>query len=538
MSKKKVYGLSVFLLKDSFADYEQAIKEVETLKSCDIAIGRDKARLYHKQNPIHMPKWVKLFERHGVAALNELRNTGTSAVLFCRHNKKVFALTFGYGRAMLKQECYEENFGLRIVLNTVDPEKLRSIDAQSLDAVPVRQRNQASVATSFSNFGLDIEQDIICAATGISKEPFFGKQITGKDSLKMNIPLGLNDLPGIFDKLFKEFTAEKYKKDFAWIDNLAEVRDHELLGTLDSELGKKIANNDFNRTWLAIPDIIDWTDASFKYRQPKRGEAKEDIDWQSYLDSIGTELPKTAETFRKQLVFQISESSGQEVASWPVYRCIHCELDIDGKSYVLNNSKWYRVAPDFLNSINSVVSSIPNSKINMPAYKDKNEGDYNRRVHDGNPDYYALMDNDPIRYDGNRSSIEFCDLYTKEKHLIHVKRYGGSSVLSHLFSQGMVATRILLSDADFRQKANEKLPTTHRLIKPETKPNAADFEVVFAIISNAKTKLELPFFSKVNLSNCYKQFQLMGMRVSLHVIPIDAGHSIENEASYSKGTAE
>jgi uncharacterized protein (TIGR04141 family) len=90
--------------------------------------------------------------------------------LFCHHGKNVFALTFGYDRTTLNPECYEENFGLRVVLNTVDPEKLRSVDAQSLDAAPVYQRNQASVATSFGNFDLDIEQDIIYAATGISKK--------------------------------------------------------------------------------------------------------------------------------------------------------------------------------------------------------------------------------------------------------------------------------------------------------------------------------------------------------------------------------
>jgi uncharacterized protein (TIGR04141 family) len=79
--------------------------------------------------------------------------------------------------------------------------------------------------------------------------------------------------------LLKEFRAERYKDYFAWIDNLAEVRDYKLLNRLDSELGKKIENNDFNWTWLAIPDTIDWPDlAGFEYRQPKRGNIKDDID--------------------------------------------------------------------------------------------------------------------------------------------------------------------------------------------------------------------------------------------------------------------
>jgi hypothetical protein len=62
MNEKKTYAISIFLLKGSFADYKQAIKETGRLKSCDITIGSDNARFYYKQNPTHAPKWVKLFE--------------------------------------------------------------------------------------------------------------------------------------------------------------------------------------------------------------------------------------------------------------------------------------------------------------------------------------------------------------------------------------------------------------------------------------------------------------------------------------------
>ncbi len=49
------------------------------------------------------------------------------------------------------------------------------------------------------------------------------------------------------------------------------------------------------------------------------------------------------------------------------------------------------------------------------------------------------MDKKNIPYGGGYSRIEFCDLFSKSKQMIHVKRYGGSSVLSHLFNQGLVS---------------------------------------------------------------------------------------------------
>lgn len=109
----------------------------------------------------------------------------TSAVLIAKARARHFARTFGYGKSLLLADCYEENFELCAVLNSVDPEKLRSVDVQSLDAVPLNRRSQASVATAISDFGLDMEQDLVYAATGQSKDRFFGKQLTGKDALKV-----------------------------------------------------------------------------------------------------------------------------------------------------------------------------------------------------------------------------------------------------------------------------------------------------------------------------------------------------------------
>lgn len=519
--KKKSHSLSILLLKQNISNGVHALKEPDTLDSCEVTIDGETALLFHRQSPTHPPSWVKLFKPNVGTALDGLYNCGTAAVLLVQQAGRLFALTFGYGKSLLKADCYEENFGLRVVLNSVDPDKLRSVDAQSLDAVPVHRRSQASVATSLSDFGVDIEQDLIYAATGQPKESFLGKQITGKDSLKVSVAIELKDLRGLLEQLFTRFGATTYKEHFAWIDHLSEVRDPSLMAKLDDWLENKIGSEDFSRTWLSIPDIIDWSDvAGFKYQQPKRGATQNDIDWTSYLQFLGETMPRTAETFRKQSVLCLSESSGQQIHAWPVYRCIYCEIEVDGQSFALSNGRWYRVDPGYLAALNTIIKAIPTSTLVLPAYTDKTEGEYNKRVSETDPSYFALMDKVMIRHGGGSSQIEFCDLCTKDKRLVHVKRYGGSSVLSHLFAQGMVSTRLLLSDAAFRGKVNEKLPPTHQLGDPSEKPNAADFEVVYAIVSNYSSgDFELPLFSKINLRNCYSQLQLMQVRVSICVVP-------------------
>jgi len=520
--KKKTHGLTVVLLKSHITSAEAAIKDAAALTALDVTLGTTAGKFYFKQNPSHPPSWVKLFQPKLGTELAHLFNSGTAAVFIVGNGTKFFALTFGYGKSLLLADCYEENFGLRVVLNSVDPEKLRSVDAQSLDAVPLNRRSQASVATALADFGIDIEQDLVYAATGQPKDATFGKQLTGKDALKISVPITADDIPALLGKLAAQYEADTYKSSFAWVDHLSEVRATSLVNILDVQLGNKIQAKLFDRTWLSVPEIIDWSDiAGFRYQKPKQGETQEDIGWESYLAFLGTETPHSAETFRKQYIHAISESSGQAFHSWPVYKCVYCELSHAGSDYALNNGKWYRVDTDFLKSLNDAINQIPASTLSLPEYQGNDEGVYNKSVYDGNSSYFALMDKKLIQHGGGSSKIEFCDLYTTDKHLVHVKRYGGSSVLSHLFAQGTVSARLLLSDPDFRKKVNEKLPSAHKLKNVSQKPKADEFEVVFAIASNsASTSPELPLFSKINLRNSFNQLQMYGMKVSLAFIQV------------------
>jgi uncharacterized protein (TIGR04141 family) len=124
------------------------------------------------------------------------------------------------------------------------------------------------------------------------------------------------------------------------------------------------------------------------------------------------------------------------------------------------------------------------------------------------------MDADLISHGGGHSSIEFCDLLTSDKKLVHIKRYGGSSQLSHLFSQGVVSGELFVSDEGFREKLNEKLPAAHKLADIHARPNATEYEIVFGVISKSNNPLEIPFFSKVSLRNARRRLEGYGYMVS------------------------
>jgi uncharacterized protein (TIGR04141 family) len=221
----------------------------------------------------------------------------------------------------------------------------------------------------------------------------------------------------------------------------------------------------------------------------------------------------------------ISASSGNDLHVWPAYRCVYCELNIDGKTFVLTNSRWYRVDQDFLTELNADIAAVSKSTLALPNYTtaDKDEEAYNRRVSAGEPDVYAFMDSQNVMYGGGQSRIEFCDLFSRDRRMIHVKRYAGSSVLSHLFSQAVVPAELLLRSSDFREKLNDKLPAGYRLPDPSNRPNPADFEVVYGIVTNSKSAgIQLPLFSRITLRNATNRLAALAIRVSLAFIRMDA----------------
>src|SRR5690606_35278519 len=103
----------------------------------------------------------------------------------------------------------------------------------------------------------------------------------------------------------------------------------------------------------------------------------------------------------------------------------------------------------------------------------------------------------------------------------HVKRFGQSSVLSHLFAQRTVIADSALSDAAFRKAANGKMLTSHQFKDPEVRIDPSKHEVCFAIGSCEPGPLALPFFSQVTLRNAYRRLRhSLGYRVSLAKINV------------------
>lgn len=121
------------------------------------------------------------------------------------------------------------------------------------------------------------------------------------------------------------------------------------------------------------------------------------------------------------------------------------------------------------------------------------------------------MDKKLVPVGGIYDKVEFCDAYT-DRILLHVKHYGSSSVLGHLFNQGLVSGELLRTHDTFVTLVNEKLSASHQLALPNAVPrDVSDYSVVFAIISQSqKPGLHMPFFAKVVLKSVCSRLRELG----------------------------
>jgi uncharacterized protein (TIGR04141 family) len=512
----KTNRLSIYLIKQEY----QRPEDIVASSLAPITIDGVGHFFFEPSHP-YQPDWVEGF--FGASLGDNVRILSASArgVLLVpipyEEGNRYFAISFGVGRHLLNEGVIEERFGLKVVLNSLDESSLRSIDKTTLGSVPKHSREQMSRDVAHSEFGIDIEQDLINSVTGKSKDDLLGKIITGKDAFASSIKADVTNVRDVLLHCLERYHSSDYRTHFDWIDQIAEIRDKQLGNDLNAVLVEQIKAGSLDKTWMAVPELVDWSDVKgFRYIRRQLADLHDDLSVGGLLIGFG-EKPVTAELLKRSLVFMISASKDEVIHQWPAFRCLYAEISRDGKLYVLTNGKWYEVAQAFTDQVQRDFESMPEAMLGLPECTVTDEGAYNIAATGALPGA-CCMDGRLVSYGGGHSKIEFCDVYTADKKMIHVKRYGGSSVLSHLFAQGLVSGELFAGDAEFRKKLNDELPDSHRLTDAALRPNPQEYEIVYAVISESPGPLDIPFFSKVNLRNARRRLRTFGYQVSVQKV--------------------
>ena len=151
----------------------------------------------------------------------------------------------------------------------------------------------------------------------------------------------------------------------------------------------------------------------------------------------------------------------------------------------------------------------------MIDYNHDDEKAYNIAFAATSPTYH-IMDRNLIPIGVAGGGIEFCDVYDQSGKLIHVKKYGGSQVLGHLFNQGLVSAKMLF-DQSFRTEVIDRLPAGWAIPMDGFTPS--NYEVIYGIISKKRDlRPHIPFFSMVVFHDVFLTLSSFGYVVSLKAI--------------------
>jgi len=522
VEKPRKERLSIYLVKETFTQDSQLINLEKANAPIPLAMLDEKARLYIKREiPRASPVWTKLFLADpNVPADAFGKGNMVGAVAVVESEERLFLLTFGSGHHLVKDESIERDFGLRVTLNSVSPEKLRSLDKASYEHNPLNSRTQSTQNVDIFDLNIDSELDILYAVTGISNEPFFGTVVTGRDALTIAVETNLQGILEIL-KIAKGKYESKLPFEFEWVDNVQRVKDKDTLQILDLELDDALSGQSEAILWLGEPEIVDW-ETQYGYSFDLHGSTPRLVvlsleHLREYLAQKGISM--TVELLKSQSV-HINNAEWQSVKTWSAYRCIYAELPMGPEQYILRNGLWFRVEKKFADEVDKSLADLQQYKYKLPIYQHEREDDYNQHVVMSDASF-QLMDKKTSQIGGPYDKLEFCDLIRERTDLIHVKYYRSSGTLSHLFAQGYVAAEAFVKDLEYRTKVNSKLPKSAQLVDVKARPNPNDYLIVYAIATTKQLPNDLPFFSKITLKNAVKTLKALNFRVEISAIEID-----------------
>jgi uncharacterized protein (TIGR04141 family) len=518
-----IQKLSIRLLKDGF-EPEDALREGVDLKSWPKIEGAKIALDTMGGAP---PKWSGFLELSDDEKKNVWNNTAYGLV-FLHTSSRWFAVSFGMGHVKLDPSKFEQDFGLRVVLNSVDEEKLKSADVRTPDENTLSRRSQTSRGSDQTAFAIDVERDIIRGLAGIPKDKDFATRVAGSDALSMDRRLKVSDLPKACDDALSVYAMDAYKNHFGWVDQIKHVREADLLKKLDEAAALKLAavigGADPDGLHLAFPIIYDpEKGSSIRYKGFRSKLVFPDLDLSGYLSALQEQgvTSFTADDLKKHAVHEVDDEGKDCGKSWKIGDCLVLEAEVDGHTYVLSGGRWYQVAQDYAQELVRFFDELPKEEL-PDALPDENEEKYNRRLKKDVPELLCL-DRKLIKPTGWTTTVEACDFLDKDSRIIHVKDKTSSSRLSHLFNQGTVSGRILIVDGAARDlvrgKITEVEAETGQTQFVDIIPTAAsnfqsrDYTIVYAVIGTGDVP-KLPFFSLVTLRQAVRDLKALGYKAT------------------------
>jgi uncharacterized protein (TIGR04141 family) len=513
MSKTRPF--SIYLLKPGY-DATNALKEGHSLNEVQAGTLPEAASLFILDGSPSDPWWKSYF---GVQMI--LKQASKSALLFLPIDERCFALSFGHAHHNLKDESFEYDFGLRVTLNCIDPNELKSTDTLDPGAA-LRRRTQLPVGSDLTYFDFDRDSAILKSLTGkvLSEHAELFRNVTGSSSLSIRSTVASNGLAELCRKLWGFYQSEAYRAIFPDIENIVPVKDPVIIGRLHEKLIEGVrAKSD--SLYLTIPDIIDYRNQGFQASFTGLGSSlnHEDVfitKYYEYLESHNRALEDLEYEELCSHGLMLTDEEGKARETYSLINCLIFDtaLDNQAQTFHLTEGKWYRVENSYIDKLTAALDPLW-VDIPFPHFAHENEGRYNEMIAAEN-EAFVCLDTENISPAG-QTQIEPCDLFSIDEDAAvfhHIKRSTVSAQLSHLFNQGNNAIEVLKLEETCFARLRELISAR---VSEEAQASflgpldGQKYRVVFGIVTHkdrTNKSENLPLFSRVSLMRIARSLRL------------------------------
>jgi uncharacterized protein (TIGR04141 family) len=356
----KSHTFSIYLLKNEFNAIEALSEDSELEEGIQASELPAEATLFILDSQETPPWWKSYFgiQKHLMQALK-------GAIVFLPVSGRTFAITFGHVFHNLKPESFEYDFGLRVTLNSVDPEKLKSLDSLMPENAR-RQRTQLSVGSDLTLFDFDRDSTILKSLTGKVREdlkPFF-KHATGASNIRISSDVIPTGLPALCAKLLELYQDKTYETTFPDIQNVSPIKDPIVINALNKNLIDALKAKSEN-VILTVPDIVNHADETHAtFVGEGKGLVYEDVfidRYYEYLDTSGFPLATIDIGALKKHHLILTNEAGQPRGDRPsILKCLIFDTSLDGGTagYHLCEGNWYWVDGNYVSELSTYLDLL------------------------------------------------------------------------------------------------------------------------------------------------------------------------------------
>ena len=529
-------SFTIYLLKDgcTIKDYESYLEDKDEIPEITAGNLPNGAKMrYAFVSSGKVPDWVSFW---GVASSKV--NATARALVFIPVKTRIFVLSYGFGYVHLNLDYIERDFGLETVKRVVESSSIKSAATYNL-SLAKKQQTQFVSDKSMVDFEIDYDNTLVKNITGNLKdsEKFDGKVrlVTGADSLHFSCDIKAPDIESLLEKILVSYQPKIKRGDINLSGGIKQVSDGGKIKNLYIKLEKSLLSG---RVEFSLPGLLDFskysgcsTEKLNIYDPSKLQNTFSKTEIKNIYEKKKKRLvASTIEEILKKVKIYVYDEDGNE-NNFSLINCLTHDIKEGVNTYFFHEGCWYNINKNFIKKIETETSKYIErdaTKCHLPVYTktmigsktitkksgvqtvpDKGEGNYNEKVCNQNPKDIILMDKDLVIL--KEGKFEPCDLVDVSKNnftLIHVKIGLHSSMLSHLFFQGLVSTRLLVESKNAQNEFEKKFPQNVHF-------QIGKFSVLYAVLVDNPATAELPLFSKISFWKAIKEIEQMGKKVKL-----------------------